>query len=119
VPKFVSQNFDSRFSFDFRVLTEFVLLAVMTGKVYKCPGLMNGAPLMKGYHSHVSPNGTEIVIFNTRQILPTYIVHYQTGAAGLHSDPLKAVPYNDDGFAADDDDAVDSFEDEGDGIQYF
>lgn len=89
----------------------------MTGKVYKCPGLMNGAPLVPGYHSHISPDGTEIVIFDTKQILPTYIVHYEHVRAGLATDPLKAIKYADAAIDHDDeDDDEESFED--DGIQY-
>jgi len=60
--------------------SKFLLCKVLLGKVYKCPGLMMGSPCTKGHHSHISPNGQEIVIFETDQILPTYIVHYTTTA---------------------------------------
>eukprot|EP00455_Lapot_gusevi_P019645 TRINITY_DN2097_c0_g11_i1.p1 TRINITY_DN2097_c0_g11~~TRINITY_DN2097_c0_g11_i1.p1 ORF type:complete len:311 (+),score=66.63 TRINITY_DN2097_c0_g11_i1:89-934(+) len=53
-----------------------LLSKVLIGRQYKCPDMMEGAPLMPGYDSHLSPDGTEVVIFDNTQILPCYIVHY-------------------------------------------
>jgi len=39
---------------------------------------MHGAPKKPGFHSHSSPNGLELVIFDTKQILPIYVVHFKT-----------------------------------------
>lgn len=58
------------------------------GKAYKCPYQMLGAPKQPGYDSHVvhrrsgnlqdpDPELLEIVIFNTDQILPQYIVSFE------------------------------------------
>jgi len=58
--------------------SKFLLCKVLLGKVFKCTSHMMGAPCKTGYNSHISPNGQEIVIFDTDQILPTYIVHYTT-----------------------------------------
>ena len=58
-----------------------LLCQVLPGKVYKCTKLIHGAALTKGNDSHTSPDGKELVIFNSHHILPSYIVHYtnQTG----------------------------------------
>lgn len=90
----------------------------MTGNVFRCPGLMNGAPLKAGYHSHMSPNGAEIVIFDTRQILPTYIVHFAQAAA---KNPLAPVAFADAGIEFAHENMVDEWEDdaEQEEIQYF
>lgn len=45
-------------------------------QVFHCKGLMNGAPLQSGYDCHTSPDGKELIIFDTACILPCYIVHY-------------------------------------------
>lgn len=64
-----------------------LLSKVLIGKQFQCPGLMMGAPLKKGYDSHLSPCGTEVVIYDNAQILPCYIVHFETGHAkvDIHS----------------------------------
>ena len=58
------------------------LLEVFDFQVYNCTKLIHGAALQKGYDSHTSPDKHELVIFNTYHILPQYIVHYKSGAAG-------------------------------------
>jgi len=64
-----------------------LLSKVLIGKQYKCPGMMMGAALTKGYDSHLSPDQTEVVIYDTAQILPCYIVHFESGYAkvDIHS----------------------------------
>eukprot|EP00052_Salpingoeca_macrocollata_P028388 m.274677 g.274677 ORF g.274677 m.274677 type:complete len:966 (+) comp22858_c1_seq4:1359-4256(+) len=52
-----------------------LLSKVLVGKAYECPGRMDGKPLQAGHDSHRSPNRHEIVIFNSSQILPMFIVH--------------------------------------------
>eukprot|EP00053_Salpingoeca_punica_P023260 m.216691 g.216691 ORF g.216691 m.216691 type:complete len:507 (-) comp48039_c0_seq1:248-1768(-) len=52
-----------------------LLSRVLIGKAYRCPGIIMGAPLEKGFDSHESPNGLEIVVFKDDQVLPSYIVH--------------------------------------------
>jgi len=37
---------------------------------------MDGEGLRKGYHSHISPKGNEVVIFAPAQILPRYIITF-------------------------------------------
>jgi len=64
-----------------------LLSKVLIGKQFQCPGLMMGAALKKGYDSHLSPCGTEVVIYDNAQILPCYIVHFESGHAkvDIHS----------------------------------
>ena len=35
-----------------------------------------GAPLTAGFDSHVVNDGAEVVIFDTAQVLPCYVVHW-------------------------------------------
>lgn len=37
----------------------------------------------EGYHSHISPNKMEYVVFNTAQVLPLYVLHLANKSAGL------------------------------------
>jgi len=64
-----------------------LLSKVLIGKQFKCPGMMMGAALTKGYDSHLSPDQTEVVIYDTAQILPCYVVHFASGYAkvDIHS----------------------------------
>lgn len=62
--------------------TKLLLCQVLCGKVYKCTKLIHGHALMSGSDSHTSPDGKELVIFNSHHILPSYIVHYKTSASG-------------------------------------
>lgn len=59
---------------------KFLLCQVLAGRNYKCPGLCMGVPLKEGYDSHNSPNDAETVIFDVDQILPYYVVYYQSSA---------------------------------------
>ncbi|XP_048239190.1 uncharacterized protein LOC124148675 [Haliotis rufescens] len=60
--------------------TKLLLCQVLPGKVYKCTKLIHGASLAKGNDSHTSPDGKELVIFNSHHIIPCYIVHYETSS---------------------------------------
>ncbi|KAK5581268.1 hypothetical protein RB653_001299 [Dictyostelium firmibasis] len=60
--------------------TKILLCKVLLGKAYKCSALIHGKPCATGYTSHLSPDEKELVIFHPDQILPVYIVHYQSGA---------------------------------------
>lgn len=42
---------------------QLLVCAVLMGKIYKCPGMMTGAPLQSGFDSHESPCGNEWVVF--------------------------------------------------------
>lgn len=62
---------------------QLLLCKVLPGKSYECPHTrqMNDAPLEPGYDSHIveaddSGRGKMLVIFDSSQILPTYIIHY-------------------------------------------
>lgn len=68
---------------------KFLLCQVLVGQTYKMPKVQMGCGLKPGYHSHSSPCGSEIVIFNMDQILPTYIVHFGGRAAGNKSGAPK------------------------------
>jgi hypothetical protein len=56
--------------------SKLLLCQVLPGKAYRCTNLIHGEPLQTGHDSHSSPDGKELVIFNSRHILPSYVVHY-------------------------------------------
>ena len=62
-----------------------LLNEVLLGKVFKCRQMMNGSSKKEGYHSHMSPDGKEIVIFDSAQINPRYIVHYENKSTNSRS----------------------------------
>ena len=45
------------------------------GRIYKCPGMMMGAPLQPGYDSHEDPSGAEWVFYSSAAILPIAVIH--------------------------------------------
>ena len=51
-----------------------LLCKVLVGREYRCQRKMVGAPLQRGFDSHLSPCETENVIFEAAQILPCYYV---------------------------------------------
>jgi hypothetical protein len=60
-----------------------LLCKLLTGREFRISGgpaggglPLMGAPLMAGYDSHVVNDGQEVVIFDTAQILPCYVVHW-------------------------------------------
>ena len=55
---------------------QMLVCAVLQGKIYKCPGRMDGAKLVDGHDSHLSPCGQEVVIYDEAAILPVYVVHF-------------------------------------------
>ncbi|XP_078382045.1 uncharacterized protein LOC144664717 [Oculina patagonica] len=59
-----------------RGASRLLLCQVLPGKVYRCINLIHGEPLEMGHDSHTSPDGKELVIFNSYHILPSYVVHY-------------------------------------------
>eukprot|EP01118_Nematostelium_gracile_P014107 TRINITY_DN5443_c0_g1_i2.p1 TRINITY_DN5443_c0_g1~~TRINITY_DN5443_c0_g1_i2.p1 ORF type:complete len:289 (+),score=102.83 TRINITY_DN5443_c0_g1_i2:389-1255(+) len=58
-----------------------LLSKLLAGKAHKCMRRMDGEGLVKGHHSHVSPKGNEIVIFDPDQILPRYIIYFESKEA--------------------------------------
>lgn len=56
--------------------SKLLLCQVLPGKVYRCTKLIHGESLQADHDSHTSPDGKELVIFNSHHILPSYIVHY-------------------------------------------
>lgn len=59
-----------------RGASKLLLCQVLPGNVYRCTNLIHGEPLEIGHDSHTSPDGKELVIFNSHHILPSYVVHY-------------------------------------------
>eukprot|EP01111_Echinosteliopsis_oligospora_P017019 TRINITY_DN7246_c0_g1_i1.p1 TRINITY_DN7246_c0_g1~~TRINITY_DN7246_c0_g1_i1.p1 ORF type:complete len:527 (-),score=178.37 TRINITY_DN7246_c0_g1_i1:154-1650(-) len=58
-----------------------LLSQVLMGKSFQCDGRMDGADCKKGYNSHYSPKGNEIVVFEPAQILPRYIITFSSNDA--------------------------------------
>ena len=54
-----------------------LLCQVLPGKVFKCTRIIHGENLRHGHDSHMSPDGKELVIFNSHHILPSYVVYYK------------------------------------------
>jgi hypothetical protein len=54
-----------------------LLCYVIVGKAFKMNNVITGCELTKGYDSHISPNGQEVVIFNTDLIIPCYKITFQ------------------------------------------
>jgi len=77
---------------------KFLLCQVLVGQTYVCPGLIMGAKKKEGYDSHQSPDKSEIVIFDSDQILPYYIVHFQmkagAAAAGWAAPAATVAPHD-------------------------
>jgi len=46
------------------------------GKAFKMASVITGCPLTDGYDSHISPCGSEVVIFNPNHVLPCYKVKW-------------------------------------------
>jgi len=62
---------------DERKSDQVLLCKVLTGKVYQCPGRIDGQGCQAGFHSHLSPKKNEIIIFEPKQILPLYVVTFK------------------------------------------
>lgn len=59
--------------------SEQILVAkLLQGETYKCQKRMDGSNCMKGYDSHFSPKGNEIIIFDPDACLPRYIIAYES-----------------------------------------
>eukprot|EP01130_Rhizamoeba_saxonica_P004936 TRINITY_DN1994_c1_g1_i1.p2 TRINITY_DN1994_c1_g1~~TRINITY_DN1994_c1_g1_i1.p2 ORF type:complete len:381 (-),score=83.57 TRINITY_DN1994_c1_g1_i1:1393-2427(-) len=64
-----------------RESSQVLLCKLLTGKMFKCKGRMDGAKRKAGCHSHFSPKGNEIIIFRTQQILPQFIITFEENEA--------------------------------------
>jgi len=53
-----------------------LLSKLIVGNAFQCNKRMDGQGLKPGYDCHISPKGNEVVIFDTDQILPRYIITY-------------------------------------------
>lgn len=54
-----------------------LLCKLLTGKVFQCKNRMDGEGLKKGFDSHYSPKGNEIILFKDNQVLPRYIIEFE------------------------------------------
>lgn len=52
------------------------LCLVIVGKAFRMDKVVTGCPLTDGYDSHISPDGSEVVIFDTDCIMPLYVVKW-------------------------------------------
>lgn len=53
-----------------------LLCAVFVGKTYKMNQIQTGCELKEGYDSHISGDGSEVIIFDTDCILPCYKIKW-------------------------------------------
>jgi aprataxin and PNK-like factor len=51
-----------------------LVCAVLMGRIYTCPAVMEGVGCRRGYDSHTSPCGEELILFDAAQVLPCYLV---------------------------------------------
>lgn len=73
-----------------RGASRLLLCQVLPGKVYRCSKLIHGEPLEMGHDCHTSPDGKELVIFNSHHILPSYVVHYGEATGDFTYETTKA-----------------------------
>ena len=66
---------------------------VYVGKAYKMPNVQTGCALTKGYDSHISTSGQEVVIFDPECILPCYRVKYTNGQLLKNNPDLPITTY--------------------------
>jgi len=62
---------------------------ILPGRIYQTTSEENfkGAPRQVGYDSHVPPNGFEYVMFDSRHVLPRYVISFKVEeAAGASFD---------------------------------
>lgn len=57
--------------------SKMLIVKMARGRVYKCPGMMLGAALQRGYDSHESPDGVEWVGYTSAQLLPVAVIHFE------------------------------------------
>lgn len=57
--------------------SQILLCKVLTGRAFKCSDRMDGEGLQKGFDSHYSPQGNEIIVFRGDQVLPRYIITFE------------------------------------------
>lgn len=55
-----------------------LVCAVIPGRKYICSENLWDNDCVKGYDSHMSDDGTELVLFNEAQILPCIMIHFRT-----------------------------------------
>eukprot|EP00029_Vermamoeba_vermiformis_P002703 TRINITY_DN13076_c0_g1_i1.p1 TRINITY_DN13076_c0_g1~~TRINITY_DN13076_c0_g1_i1.p1 ORF type:complete len:476 (+),score=168.73 TRINITY_DN13076_c0_g1_i1:69-1496(+) len=57
--------------------TQLIMAKILTGKSFKCTGRMDGQDHVPGYDSHYSPKGNEVIVFESGQCLPRYVVTFE------------------------------------------
>ncbi|KJE97783.1 hypothetical protein CAOG_07882 [Capsaspora owczarzaki ATCC 30864] len=57
--------------------TKLLVCQVLLGRSHRCTELILGQERVPGFDSHVSPDGRELVVFDSAHILPCYIVHFE------------------------------------------
>jgi len=53
-----------------------LLCSLLPGLTFQCTERMDGSDRQPGYDSHYSPKGHEIILFESSQILPRYIITF-------------------------------------------
>ncbi len=57
-----------------------LICMVLIGKAFRMENIQTGCAIKEGYDSHVAPDGcSEVVIFDTDQIIPIYKVKFNQG----------------------------------------
>jgi hypothetical protein len=70
---------NSRFSMHYcRGDSCLLVCAVLPGKKYTCSNNMWDKDLTNGYDSHISSDGTELILFDEAQVLPCIVIHFTT-----------------------------------------
>jgi len=60
-----------------RESNQILMCKLLPGKQFQCSERMDGKSGEKGFHSHLSPAGNEVIVFKPCQILPRYIITFK------------------------------------------
>jgi len=53
-----------------------LLCSLLPGNTFQCTERMDGKDRQAGFDSHYSPKGHEIIVFESAQILPRYVITF-------------------------------------------
>jgi len=62
-------------------LNQVLVCSLLPGEILQCKGKTNDRSKQQGYDSNYSLNGTGIIVFETSQILPKYIITFSVEEA--------------------------------------
>ena len=79
------------YSSNTRGSNQMLLCQILLGNVYRWKKRMDGKACVNGDDSHFSPKKNEIVIFNSRCILPKYIIEFERNPPNPQTGGINAT----------------------------